>query len=275
MKAFDLLESWPVQNVSAAVRAADGSVRRFGDTTRQYELASITKVLSAAAVHLAVEEGSLALESEVGVLDHNDTPRGATLADALGHGGGFAPDGAVLDDPGKKRIYSNGGYELLARAVAQATEMPFDEYLRLGVFEPLTMASSVLAGSAAYAGRSTVDDLVSFLQGLPQLLAPPTIAAMTTPYLPELDGVLPGYGRQSPNLWGLGPEIRGNKNPHWTGATNSERTWGHFGQAGTFMWVDPECDVSVVVLTDQPFGKWALPLWPIFSDSIREEALLA
>ena len=275
MKAFEILNSWPVSQVSAAVIMPDRAVQRFGDTASQFELASITKVIAAAAVHLGVEEGSIALDTEVGVLRDGDTSRGATVAHTLAHAGGFAPDGAVLGDPGAKRIYSNGGYELLAQIVASATEMPFDQYMQLGVFDALEMKSSVLAGSAAYAGRSTIDDLVKFILGLPHLLAPQTIDAKTSPYMPQLDGVLPGYGRQSPNLWGLGPEIRGNKSPHWTGATNSSRTWGHFGQAGTFLWVDPECQVTTIVLTDEPFGKWALPLWPAFSDAAREEALSA
>ena len=34
---------------------------------------------------------------------------------------------------------------------------------------------------------------------------------------PELAGVLPGFGYHNPNDWGLGPEIRGTKAPHWTG----------------------------------------------------------
>lgn len=275
MKAFDILKTWPAQNVAAAIIRADSSVEYAGNTSHNFELASITKLLTAAAVHLSIEEGSLTLDDEVGVLNADDTARGATVADALSHAGGFAPDGAVLGDPRRKRIYSNGGYELLAQAVADSSDMPFEEYLKLGVFDALAMNSSRLDGSPAYAGRSTVEDLVRFVQGLPQLLAPSTIEAMTTPYLPELDGVLPGYGRQAPNVWGLGPEIRGNKTPHWTGSTNSIRTWGHFGQAGTFVWVDPECAVSAIVLTDQPFGKWAIPLWPVFSDAVREEALLA
>ena len=42
----------------------------------------------------------------------------------------------------------------------------------------------------------------------------------------------------------LGPRLRAprRKPPHWTGARNSPRTFGHFGSAGTatFLWIDPE-----------------------------------
>lgn len=271
MQAFSLLEAWPVDTVAAAIVAPDGSVQFHGDRTTVFSLASVTKLLAAAGVHLAAEEGSVVLSNDVGVLAEGDTSRGATLADALAHAGGFGPKGVILEDPGKRRIYSNGGYDLLAAAVESATEMTFAEYLRLGLFEPLAMTSTVLQGSAAFAGSSTVEDLVAFVRGLPQLLDSSTISAMTTPYLRELPGVLPGYGRQAPNTWGLGPEIRSAKAPHWTGSKNSPRTWGHFGQAGTFVWVDPDAGVAAIVLTNRTFGEWAIPLWPVFSNAVLDE----
>ena len=271
MKAFGLLESWPVENVAVAVISRDGSTSRHGDTSRAFALASVTKLFTAVAVHLAVEEGSVALGDAAGVLREGDTPRGATISDLLAHSGGFSPAGDVLDDPGRRRIYSNGGYELLDKAVAAGSGLSFAEYLSEGVFGPLGMSSSSLDGSAAHAGVSSVDDLVNFVTRLPELLASSTIEAMTSPHRPELEGVLPGYGRQNPNLWGLGPEIRGTKSPHWTGSGNSSSTWGHFGQAGTFVWVDPGTSTSLITLTDRPFGDWAVPLWPQFSDAVLEE----
>ena len=35
---------------------------------------------------------------------------------------------------------------------------------------------------------------------------------------------------------------------------NSPATFGHFGGAGTFLWVDPVADLALVVLTDREFG---------------------
>lgn len=250
--------------MAAAAIGPDGHIHRWGDTSHVFELASVTKLLTAATVHLAVEEGSVALDD--GLDD-----RGVSIADLLAHAGGLAPNGMVLDEPGMRRIYSNGGYELVADAVAAATEMPFAQYMREGLFIPLAMNSAALTGSPAFGGQASVEDLASFVVGLPKLLAPATIEAMTSPYLPELIGVLPGYGRQVPNPWGLGPEIRATKDPHWTAPENSPTTWGHFGQAGTFVWVDPAVDISLIVLTDRPFGEWALPLWPRFSSDLRIE----
>ena len=57
----------------------------------------------------------------------------------------------------------------------------------------------------------------------PTLIAPETLAEATSVQFPGLDGVLPGFGRQTPNDWGLGFELRDAKSPHWTGSLNSPR----------------------------------------------------
>ena len=59
------------------------------------------------------------------------------------------------------------------------------------------------------------------------------------------------------------------------GRANSAATFGHFGGAGTMMWVDPLAEVGVVALTDRPFDEWrdqALQQWPTFSDAALGEA---
>jgi CubicO group peptidase (beta-lactamase class C family) len=84
--------------------------------------------------------------------------------------------------------------------------------------------------------------------------------------------VLPGFGAQRPNDWGLGFERRGHKRPHWTGATNSPRTFGHFGQSGSFVWVDPDAGVACVELAAAPFGPWAAAAWPPLSDLVLAES---
>ena len=80
--------------------------------------------------------------------------------------------------------------------------------------------------------------------------------------------MLPGYGSQRPNDWGAGFEIRDGKSPHWTGTRNSPRTFGHFGQSGTFLWVDPDAGAACVVLTDRKFGEWAVEAWTPYNDGI-------
>jgi CubicO group peptidase (beta-lactamase class C family) len=88
---------------------------------------------------------------------------------------------------------------------------------------------------------------------------------------PGLSGVLPGWGRMDPNDWGLTFELRDGKSPHWTSSHNPPRTFGHFGAAGTFLWVDPELGVACGVLTDQEFGPWAIDAWPAFNDAVVAE----
>lgn len=264
MNALELLNDWPCPKVAAAVIDSTGEVHTHGDVSQVFALASITKVMTAVALHVAVEEGTLVLHD---VIDDS----GATLADLLGHAAGLSPQGERLAEPGTRRIYSNAGYELAASSLESEAQMTFSDYLHEGVFVPLEMESTRLLSSPAFGAASTVDDLVRFLTGLPHVLARETIEEMTTPYLPELVGVLPGYGRQGPNTWGLGPEIRSNKSPHWTGANNDARTWGHFGATGTLMWTDPVADVSLIVLTDRDFGDWALPLWPVLGDAVLDQ----
>ena len=94
------------------------------------------------------------------------------------------------------------------------------------------------------------------------LLAPRTVSAqlhaeaISVQFL-GLSGVLPGFGVQRPNDWGLGFEIRDDKSPHWTGTRTRRGTFGHFGQTGTFLWVDPARELSLVVLTARDFDEWA------------------
>lgn len=92
-----------------------------------------------------------------------------------------------------------------------------------------------------------------------------------TVQFPGVNGVLPGFGVQRPNDWGLGFEIRDGKSPHWTGSANSPATFGHFGQSGTFLWVDPVADLALVALTDRDFGDWTYALWPAISDGVLRE----
>ena len=116
-------------------------------------------------------------------------------------------------------------------------------------------------------------DLAAFAIDLlrPALVSTEMHTVATDVQFPGLDGVLPGFGVQRPNDWGLGFEIRDAKSPHWTGSANSVRSYGHFGQSGTFLWVDPDRDLALVVLTDRDFGDWAYERWPALSDAVISE----
>ncbi len=237
-----------------------------GPVDRPFPLASVTKLLTTAAVLVAVEEEVVGLDSTAG-------PEGSTVAHLLAHASGLGPDGGVMAPPGARRIYSNAGFEALADVVADAAALAFATYLGEGVLEPLAMAGTHLDGSPAHGATSTVADLARLAGELlaPRLLAPSTVARATAVAFPGLDGVLPGFGPQRPNDWGLGFELRDNKAPHWTGAHNSPATFGHFGRSGTFLWADPAASLACVVLTDQAFDRWAAVAWPQLSDAVLAE----
>lgn len=259
------IEEWPAENTAAAVVAADGTVlASHGDLKQPYRLASVTKPLTAYAALIAVEEGVFDLDDPAG-------PEGSTVRHLLAHASGldFSED-KVRAAPGARRIYSNRGFDVLADTLAARAEIPFATYLSEAVFAPLGMADSRLDGSAGAGAVASVADLSRFAAELqrPTLLAEQTLAEATTVVFPGLDGVLPGYGTQRPNDWGLGFELRDGKSPHWTGSSNSAATFGHFGQSGTFLWVDPQAGVACVAVADRDFGPWAVEAWPPFSDAV-------
>ncbi len=270
MSALDLIADWPVPSASAAVIGPAGVRAAYGETTRRYRLASVTKPLVARAAQVAVEEGVFDLDTAAG-------PAGSTVRHLLAHAAGYAmqtPE--ILARPGAKRIYSNYGFTVLAETLERDSGIEAGRYLAEAVFEPLGMASSNLDGGAAAAGYGAVSTVVDLALFAGDLLRPRTVsaemhAAATSVAFPGLDGVVPGYGMQKPNDWGLGFEIRGSKSPHWTSTDNSPATFGHFGQSGTFIWVDPARDLALVVLTDRDFGDWAKPLWPALSGEVLRE----
>jgi CubicO group peptidase (beta-lactamase class C family) len=270
MSALNALADWPVPTAAAAVIGPSGVLAEFGDTVRRFPLASVTKLLVARAAQVAIEEGVVELDTPAG-------PTGSTVRHLLAHTSGLSMrTEEVQAEPGKRRIYSNFGFGVLAETVQRASGIEFTDYLREAVFEPLGMASSALIGGADAAGfgvESTVADLAVFAVELlrPALVSEQMHADASTVQFPGLAGVLPGFGTQRPNDWGLGFEIRDSKSPHWTGSRNSARTFGHFGQAGGFIWADPDAELAFVVLTDRDFGDWALDLWPEISDRVRGE----
>lgn len=265
------VDEWPVGSVAVAVLdLADGSQTVHGDVDRTYALASVTKLLSAVAVLLAVEEGAIDLDEPVAVAATPGSPP-ATVRHLLAHAGGLAThENVAIASVGARRIYSNAGYEAVARHVGDAVGMSFAEYLTAGVLEPLGMTATALAGSAAHGATASVRDLAVFADALvsSRVLHPSTLAAATTVAFPGLDGVVPGFGRQTPNDWGLGPELHGTKSPHWMAPGSSPATYGHFGRAGTYLWVDPVARVACACLTDEPFGPWAVHRWPAFNASV-------
>lgn len=263
--ALRQIDQWPVPTAAAGVITRDhGKPVTHGPADAAFALASITKPLVAFAVLVSIEEGSLTLDTPAPV-------EGATVRHLLAHASGVGPDRPELvAEPATRRIYSNAGFEMLGELLADATGFTAAEYLHEAVVVPLGMHATELRGSPAHAAVSSVNDLLRFAAELldPTLISTQTLTAATSPQFSDLDGVLPGFGRQTPNPWGLGFEIRGNKSPHWTGSSNDPTTFGHFGRAGTMLWVDPVASMAAVALTDRDFGPWAAQAWPPLSEAL-------
>ena len=274
MSALHQVTDWPVDHVGAAI-VTNAGVEQLGDQAHEYRLASLSKPMTAWAIMIAVEEGVIDLDRP---LQHVVAPAGATMRHLLSHAAGFGFDGdepiAVIE---RTRTYSNTGIERAADELAGAAAMPFADYFDEALLQPLDLSATTLKGSPAHGVWSTLGDMIRFVSEMRRstLLAASTVAEMIRPQFPSLGGIVPGVGRFDRCLWGLGVELRGAKSPHWTGRANSAATFGHFGGAGTMMWVDPLADVGVVALTDRPFDEWseaALQRWPEFSDAALAEA---
>lgn len=259
------IESWPVSFAAAGVVTRDGPVETHGDARHPVRLASVSKPVSALAILVAAEEGVVDLDEAAG-------PPGSTVRHLLAHVSGLPFEGSEpIAQPGRRRIYSNEAFRVLAAHLSTRAEMPFADYVRAGVCEPLGIALDP-DGDPGSGMRASLDDVLAigseFLA--PRLVARETLDEMTTVHFPGLPGVLPDYGRFDPLDWGLGVQL--NTRPAtWMGTMTSASAFGHFGGSGTFLWVDPEARVACAALTDREFDEWAKDAWPVLSDAVLAE----
>lgn len=138
-----------------------------------FQLASITKQFTAAAVLLLVREERLSLEDELTKYYPELPYPGVTIRHLLTHTGGipetydednwivrkwkkdkkvpgsdavihFLSEGGERAhfSPGDVFEYTNGGYNLLAEIIAKVSGISFEEYLKKNVFEPAGMYRS-------------------------------------------------------------------------------------------------------------------------------------
>jgi CubicO group peptidase (beta-lactamase class C family) len=266
VQALFQIDSWDVPFAAAGVTHAEGTIANRGDSGRSVRLASVSKPVTALAVLVAAEEGVLDLDEPCG-------PEGSTVRHLLAHASGLPFEGATaIAPPGRRRIYSNEGFRLLGERLAARAEMPFAQYVREAVCEPLALGLDP-DGHPGAGMHASLDDMLALGRELlaPTVVAPETHDEMVAVQFPGLDGVLPEFGRFTPLDWGLGVELKGTKSPHWSGARTSVRTFGHFGGSGTFLWVDPERNLACAALTTREFGEWAKQAWPRLSDAVIEE----
>lgn len=252
-----------------ALMSHDKRLVSTGDIQRVYALASVTKLCTAWAVLVAVERGLIELDDPV-------EPAGASIRHLLAHASGLPFDARTPQcAPGKRRIYSNTGYEILGEIIEEASGTPIGRWIEEVVFEPLGMASAEVPGTPAASGMASAEDLLVLGCEMlhPRLISSELADEVRTAQFPKLAGVVPGYGRHTPCPWGLGPEIRGEKTPHWTAPNAPSSTFGHFGVTGSFLWVDPVHELIGVFLGEREFGQWHKDNWSALNGELLEFAL--
>ena len=217
--AEQALAGGPIAGLSVAVLRGDVLVLNegYGAADRErgiaatadtvYDIASVSKLLTAAAVLRLVDERLVRLDDDVASLlaafPNRDQGRRITLQQLLSHTSGLADyeeadtervlaDGTPLTtafvleflrdrplefEPGSRWSYSNTGFYLLALVVEQVTGRSFGDYLREEVTMPLGLAATFpcdddrLPDRRARGYRARDGGLVpSLLYALPDLL---------------------------------------------------------------------------------------------------------
>jgi CubicO group peptidase (beta-lactamase class C family) len=214
--------------------------------------------------------------------------------------GAFATQ--LTADPGTRTEYSDIGFIILGVALERLAEEALDSFCRREVFGPLGMLhtafhppaawrdsipptvddrtfrkrviqgevhdenTSVMGGVAGHAGLfATASDLAIFanamLEGGRPILRPETLAVFT-----RRESSPPGTTRA------LGWDTPSS--PSQSGRRFSARSFGHLGYTGTSLWIDPERQLSVTLLTNRTWPDCAnqaiKELRPRFHDAVVE-----
>jgi CubicO group peptidase (beta-lactamase class C family) len=264
----DLDEGWAGSLAYVVVRLSGGRVERVaevGDLDAVRPWASISKMAVGLAFGVEMDWGHHAYGEPAG-------PQGANFANLLSHSSGL---GLEEGDPrvpiATKRVYSNYGVDLAVSAIVGENQPA--EWLDYRVFSPLGMRTTVLLDRPSSGVSGSTNDLatmaIAWLRG--DGIATATRDRLIHPYLPDLSGIVPGFGRFSPCPWGLGPEVRGDKS-HWMGDWLPS-SFGHFGKSGSLLLLNVEEGIGVAATTTEPFGGWAVALWPKWTSAQRALAL--
>lgn len=209
--------------------------------------------------------------------------------------------------PSTRVAYSNVGYGLIAIMVEQQTKMDFPSALRSLVLDPLgiegylgseptrppvTLADVRSEHTATplepfnspfwrslglpWGGLLTTMDgalaLIRAFSGIPKTFLTPTLASEALQnQTGDLSGGYGGIFNYPHCPWGLGPDLRDSKDPHWAPVESSPETYGHAGASGCVVWFDPSADVGWVVLGARTADNgWLLRGTPSIGKAILE-----
>jgi CubicO group peptidase (beta-lactamase class C family) len=168
---------------TGAAGVRDVAAKAPADADTVFRIASMTKSFTAMAILKLRDEGKLSLDDpaeryvpELKSLAYptSDSPR-ITVRHLLSHSEGFPEDNpwgdrqlARTDDelsqmmragipfsnaPGLAYEYSNYGFAILGRIVANVSRMPYREYVSASILRPLGMTSTTLEASEVAPGR--------------------------------------------------------------------------------------------------------------------------
>ena len=141
-EALVRIDGWEAGHAAAAVVGPAGVIATRGDTTHSFRWASVTKLATALAVLVAVDRGSVSLDDAWG-------PPGSTVRHLLAHASGLPFEGRTpISAPGRRRIYSNPGFDLLGELLAERAGAPFETVLDASVLAPLGMGADSPPGAA-------------------------------------------------------------------------------------------------------------------------------
>jgi CubicO group peptidase (beta-lactamase class C family) len=183
----------------------------------------------------------------------------------------------LVRTPGSEYEYSDLGLDVMGFVVERITHQPLDQFVRRAVYAPLGMHSTMfrpepslvariaptenpvargevhdptaraLGGVAGHAGLfSTASDLAVFAQ----LMLDGGVAGRTRLFA---DSIEREFTKPGPGWRGLGWQTCPGDGS--CGHYLSTRAFGHTGFTGTSMWIDPDRDLVVIVLTNWIHGR--------------------
>jgi len=218
----------------------------------------------------------------------------------------YYPSSPMTATPGAAFSYSSVAYDLLGAVIEKVTTWPYHKFVKAAVLDSLGVSgyfgweptpSMNLTGFFAnnyndpdrrFLGKAS-GGLITTAAGalaVGRAFAWPPNGLDVNPQL-LLDARADqtgGIAAQPGNIWlpmepwGLGPEIRGlsaqKDNRHYSPSHAGPSSFGHFGASGSFVWCDPDVDLSFAILSARTTGPnpWHYYAWRQVGDLIYQAA---